>query len=157
MKKLVLGIIAVIITVAVVALYQFHKDEAIATAETPDVYQSDRPVYDQLVQELDSTEIYNDSIIYGYWFKPHEACYFNLFLHIDNTFVFKYYVVPNDSTIVDVVKRGSFVVDGEMIKLTADDGWDENVFNGIVYRKHNGTNFYLTDDEDGMYLVKGSD
>ena len=49
------------------------------------------------------------------------------------------------------------VVDGEMIKLTADDGWDENVFNGIVYRKHNGTNFYLTDDEDGMYLVKGSD
>jgi hypothetical protein len=55
------------------------------------------------------------------------------------------------------VKRGSFVVDGETIKLTADDGWDENVFNGIVYRKHNGTNYYLTDDEDGMYLVKGSD
>ena len=55
------------------------------------------------------------------------------------------------------MKRGSFVVDGEMIKLTADDGWDEDVFNGIVYRKHNGTNYYLTDDEDGMYLVKGSD
>ena len=105
MKKLVLGIIAVIIAIAIVALYQFRKDEVIATAETPDVYQSDRPVYDQLVQELDSTEIYNDSIIYGYWFKPHEACYFNLFLHIDNTFVFKYYVVPNDSTIVDVVKN----------------------------------------------------
>ena len=66
MKKLVLGIIAVIIAVAVVALYLFREDEAITTAETEDVYQSDRPVYDQLLQELDSTEIYNDSIIYGH-------------------------------------------------------------------------------------------
>lgn len=36
MKKLVLGIIAVIAAVAVVALYQFRKDEAITTAETVD-------------------------------------------------------------------------------------------------------------------------
>ena len=89
MKKLVLGIIAVIIAVAVVALYLFRQDEAITTAETEDVYQSDRPVYDQLLQELESPEIYNDSIIYGYWFKHHEACYFHLFLHVDNTFVKK--------------------------------------------------------------------
>ena len=45
-----------------------------------------------------------------------------------------------------------------MMKLEIESAKvDEKVFNGIVYRKHNGTNFYLTDDEDGMYLVKGSD
>ena len=34
---------------------------------------SHRPVYDRLLAELDSTEIYDDNILYGYWFKPHEA------------------------------------------------------------------------------------
>ena len=30
---------------------------------------SDHPITDRLYAELDSSEVYNDSIIYGYWFK----------------------------------------------------------------------------------------
>ena len=39
----------------------------------------------------------------------------------------------------------------------ADDGWDEKVFDGIMYHKNNGTNYYLTDKLGDLYLVKGSD
>ncbi len=32
---------------------------------------TNRPIYTQLKKELDSIEIYNDSIIYVFWFQPH--------------------------------------------------------------------------------------
>ncbi len=51
---------------------------------------STSPVYKKLIQELDTTEIYDDSIIYGYWFKPHEANSVNVFFHKDGTFEFKW-------------------------------------------------------------------
>lgn len=124
---------------------------------------SSRPIYDKLLAELDSTEIYNDSILYGYWFKPHEACAVNIFFHKDGRFEFKYYVVENDTTIIDVVKKGIFTI-GDMdasqtriVKMQADDGWDEKVFKGTVQYKNNGTNFYISDEDSGLYLVKGSD
>ena len=41
---------------------------------------SNRPIYSQLRRELDSTEIYNDSVVYGYWFQAHAATFVNLFL-----------------------------------------------------------------------------
>ena len=54
---------------------------------------SNHPITDMLYAELDSADIYNDSILYGYWFKPHEACVVNIFFHKDNTYEFKYYEV----------------------------------------------------------------
>ena len=98
----------------------------------------------------------NDSILYGYQFKPHEACYVNVFFHKDNTYEFKYYEVGKGDEIIDMNKNGTFTFDGKVITLASDDGWDE-YFNGVMYYKHNGTNFYLTDKEEGLYLVKGSD
>lgn len=124
---------------------------------------ADTPIYRQLLTELDSTEIYDDSIIYGYWFKPHEASAVNIFFHKDNTFEFKYYIVQNDTTIIDVVKKGTFNVgDADVnktrdITLVTEDGWNDGGFNGTIKYKNNRTHYYLEDKESGLYLVKGSD
>ena len=117
---------------------------------------SDHPITDMLFSELDSADVYNDSIIYGYWFKPHEASAVNIIFHKDNTYEFKYYLVDKEENIINKSKKGRFIIKGEVITLDSDDGWDE-FFNGVIYYKHNGTNFYLTDKEDGLYLVKGTD
>ena len=127
------------------------------------VVMSDHPITNRLYAELDSSEVYDDSILYGYWFKPHEASAVNIFFHKDNTFEFKYYIVQNDTTIIDVVKKGTFTI-GEadvnktrVITLVADDGWNDGVFNGKIKYKSNRTHYYLEDKESGLYLVKGSD
>lgn len=124
------------------------------------ITKTNKTIYDQLLEELDSTEIYNDSILYGYWFKPHEACAVNVFFHKNSRFELKYYIVENDTTIIDVDKKGTFTI-GEadknnhiMITMVSDDGWDD-YFNGVMYYKNNGTNSYLTDKEEGLYLIKG--
>ena len=80
---------------------------------------SDHPITDRLYAELDSSEVYNDSII-------------------------------------EKSKKGKFAFDGKVITLESDEGWND-YFNGVMYYKHNGTNFYLTDKEEGLYLLKGSD
>ena len=80
---------------------------------------SEHPITDRLYAELDSSEVYNDSII-------------------------------------DKFKEGRFTIADGLISLKSEDGWDD-YFNGVMYYKHNGTNFYLTDKEEGLYLVKGSD
>jgi len=126
---------------------------------------SDHPITDRLYAELDSSETYDDSILYGYWFKPHEASAVNIFFHKNGSFEFKYYILANDSTIVDVFKKGTFAIGDELnasnkkriITMVADDGWDSKVFNGIIEYKRNRTHYYLTDKNSGLYLVKGSD
>jgi len=110
---------------------------------------SNHPIYDQLAKELDSTEIYNDSVIYGYWFQPHAAAEINLFLHKDGGFELKY--------CGDIIK-GMFIIDGNIVRMTPDDGWGDLPIDGRLFHKHNGTNFYLTDsNKNELYLVKGSD
>ena len=110
---------------------------------------SNHPIYSQLRKELDSTEIYNDSIIYGYWFQPHAAASVNLFLHKNGEFDMKY---------CDVKIKGTFVLDRHVIRMKPDGDWGEISIDGRLFHKHNGTNFYLTDSkEEVFYLVKGSD
>lgn len=122
-----------------------------------------RPIYSQLLEELDSTEIFNDSIIYGYWFKPHEASAVNIFFHKNGRFEFKYYIAENDTTIIDVVKKGTFSVGDadinhqSVITLVADDGWDNNIFNGRLLHKRWRFFYSLENKESGLHLVKGSD
>ncbi len=118
---------------------------------------SDHPITDMLYAELDSADVYDDAVIQGYWFKPHEACYVNVFFHKDNTFKYKYYTVDNDDETTDHIKKGTYSIDGEVIRLVADDGWDGKEFDGVMYHKSNGTNYYLTDKDGDLYLVKGSD
>ena len=125
-------------------------------SDTATVEVSNHPITDMLYAELDSADIYNDSILYGYWFKPHEACDVNIFFHKDNTYEFKYYEVGKGDEIINKNKKGSFTFDGKVIKLTSNEGWND-YFNGVMYYKHNGINYYLTDKGEGLYLVKGSD
>ena len=128
----------------------------INTVDSTIIAVSDHPITDRLYAELDSSEVYNDSILYGYWFKPHEACYVNIFFHKDDTYEFKYYEVDKNDSIIEKLKKGKFAFDGKMITLESDAELND-YFNGVIYYKHNGTNFYLPDKEEGLYLVKGSD
>ena len=110
---------------------------------------SNCPIYSQLRMELDSTEIYNDSVVYGYWFQAHAATFVNLFLHKNGEFEMKY---------CDTEIKGTFVLDRHIIRMKPDGDWGDISIDGRLFHKHNGTNFYLTDSkEEVFYLVKGSD
>ena len=128
------------------------KETSTAVQKKTDTVISKHPILDQLYAELDSSEVYNDSILFGYWFKPHEAISVNIFFHKDNTYIFKYY----DNNLKDIIKKGTFTFDGKVVRLASDSGWDE-LFDGVLYYKHNGINYYLTDSDNELILVKGSD
>lgn len=113
-------------------------------------------VEEQLYAELDSDEVYDDKVLFGYWFKPHEANAVNIFLHKNYTYEFNYYIVNEKDSIIQLFKKGTFTFDGKVIKLSATEGWDK-IFNGELYYDHNGTNAFLTDKKESFYLVKGSD
>ena len=156
MKKFFPTIILIAVIAFAACNNKTRKDLTLEIQSDSSVVVSDHPITDRLYAELDSSEVYNDSILYGYWFKPHEACYVNIFFHKDNTYEFKYYEVGKDDSIIEKLKKGKFAFDGKMITLESNERWDD-YFNGVMYYKHNGTNFYLTDKEEGLYLVKGSD
>ena len=159
------SILTVIAALALTACKSGARNEVLHNEELDSAVMvtSKHPILDSLLTELDSSEIYNGSIIYGYWFKPHEACAVNIIFHKDGRFEFKYYIVENDTTIIDVIKKGTYTVSDmdasktRIVNMTADDGWDEKEFKGTLQYKNNGTNFYLSDEEIGLYLVKGSD
>ena len=151
MKKII-PLIALFLLMLVSCQHSGKDTTDVVVEEKSDAIISKHPILDQLYAELDSTEVYNDSILFGYWFKPHEAMSVNIFFHKNNTYEFKYY----DNGLQDVLKRGKFTFDGKVIRLESDIGWDE-LFDGIMYYKHNGTNYYLTDSDEELILVKGSD
>ena len=132
-----------------------NKQSQFQTEEHSESSDSVKSVRELLLEELDTTEIYNDSILYGYWFQPHAACVINIFFHKDGTYEFKYCENGKGNVVIDKLKKGTYSIKGEMITLTSDEGWDD-YFNGIMYYKNNGTNFYLTSQKDIFYLVKGS-
>ena len=70
MKKFY-SILTVISALALTACKSGAQNEALHNEE-PDtvIVTSKHPILDSLLTELDSSEIYNGSIIYGYWFKP---------------------------------------------------------------------------------------
>ena len=146
----VLGLVACKNGTQKVEPQRVESDSAVVAA-------SGHPVTDMLYAELDSSDVYNDSIILGYWFKPHEASAVNVFFHKNGRFEFKFYTVDENDKITDLFKKGAYTINGDEIRLVADDGWDEKVFDGVMYHKHNGTNYYMTDQTDDLYLVKGSD
>ena len=165
MNKLLNTIIMLISFVSLMACTTKSKEQSQyqEVEERTDTVALASSIYDQLLIELDSAEIYDDSILYGYWFKPHEASSVNIFFHKNGTFEFKYYIVLNDTTIIDVVKKGTFTISDadasntRAIKMISDDGCDDKAFKGKVLYKRNDTSFYLSDEESGLYLVKGSD
>ena len=118
---------------------------------------SDHPITDMLYAELDSSEVYNDSIIYGYWFKPHEASAVNVFFHKNGRFEFKFYTVDENDKITYQFKKVTFTIDDHEINMVSDDGWYDTGFGGVMYDCYNETNYLLSVNEGELYLVKGSD
>lgn len=163
MKKLLFFILFIIFIGCLICCPTFKENEAEVASEdshidfeedTSDVFE--HPVTEQLYAELDSNEVYDDNVLFGYWFKPHEANAVNIFLHKDYTYEFNYYIVNKKDSIIHLFKKGTFTVNGKVIKLSATEGWDK-IFNGELYYDHNGTNAFLTDKKESFYLVKGSD
>ena len=132
-----------------------NKQSKFQTGEQTVDNNSVKSVRDLLLDELDTTEIYNDSILCGYWFQPHAAGVINIFFHKDNSYEFKYCENRNDNEVIDKLKKGKYTINGDVITLTSEDGWDD-YFNGVMYYKNNGTNYYLTSQKGIFYLVKGS-
>lgn len=126
-------------------------------SDSSTVVVSDHPITDMLYAELDSSEVYNDSIIYGYWFKPHEASAVNVFFHKNGRFEFKFYTIGENDKITYQFKKGTFTIDDHEINMVSDDGWTDTRFYGVMYHRYNETNYLLSVNEDELYLVKGSD
>ena len=162
MKKFVLIILVLIGIGYLICCPSFRENgEEVLTESNYDAEDNisagfEPPVLDQLSAELDSDEIYDDGVLYGYWFKPHEANAVNIFLHKNNTYEFRYYIVDEKDSIISMFRKGTFTVEGKAIKLSSADGWN-SYFDGVLYYDNNGTNSYLTDKNEQFYLVKGSD
>jgi hypothetical protein len=163
MKKLFLFILVIICIGLLICCPSFRENEAEVASENTltdfdedTSYVFEHPVTELLYAELDSDEVYNEKVLFGYWFKPHEANAVNIFLHKDYTYEFNYYIRNEKNSIILYFKKGIFTFDGKVIQLSAPEGWDK-AFNGELYFEHNGTNAFLTDKTEFFYLVKGSD
>ena len=163
MKKLFVFILVIIGVGWLICCPFFReKEDDVASENTLTDIEEDtsaifeHPVTEQLYAELDSDEVYDEKVLFGYWFKPHEANAVNIFLHKDYTYEFNYYIVNEKDSIIKLFKKGTFAFDGKVIKLSAPEGWDK-AYNGELYYDHNGINAFLTDKTESFYLVKGSD
>ena len=162
MKKFVLIILVLVGVGYLICCPSFRESgddvpsETYYDAEEDNSAGVEHPVLDQLSAELNPDEIYDDGIIYGYWFKPHEANAVNLFLHKNSTFEFRYYIVDDNDSIIHLFRKGTFTFDSKAIKLSTPEGWEDS-FDGTLNYDNNGTNFSLTDKSETFYLVKGSD
>ena len=163
MKKLFLFILFIIFIGCLICCPSFREEETeVASENTLVDYEEnsssefEHPITEQLYAELDSDEVYDDKVLFGYWFKPHEANAVNIFLHKNYTYEFNYYIVNEKDSVIQLFKKGTFTFDGRVIKLSSAEGWDKT-FNGELYCDHNELNGYLTDKTESFYLVKGSD
>lgn len=92
--------------------------------------------------ELDSSDIFNDKVLYGSWFTPHEASIINITFNRDNTFEMNDYKQMGN-IFVHLTREGSFSINGETIKLKCNDG-EERIFEcieieGRIYLCNNNT------------------
>ncbi|MCH3994004.1 MAG: hypothetical protein LKE54_02940 [Prevotella sp.] len=80
--------------------------------------------------------------IYGLWFIPHEAdiC---IVLHKNHTFEDYTYRINKDSSITDVVIKGSFYMKGDSLMMKGENG-------GVKKLRH-----WKSGDDDNYYLTKG--
>lgn len=97
---------------------------------------------DKLLNEFDSATIYDDKVIYGMWFEPHNADH-HLVLHKD--FHFEYNSFEDNSEGIATVKTGNFALTADTLVLKANDGWTLK----LIYNK-------VWKDDPTKYLTKGT-
>lgn len=94
-----------------------------------------------------------DVDITGKWFEPHGASH-NIVFNQDSSFVYHTYSFPTSTTSQELIYTGKYRKEGIKISLSDEQGWKS-----VMYLRHNGTNYYLSDSikARGIYLVHGSE
>lgn len=116
--------------------------ESITEATTSDMFPWEDKVIDG--QDVDIT---------GKWFEPHGASH-NIVFNQDSSFVYHTYSFPTSTTSQELIYTGKYRKEGIKISLSDEQGWKS-----VMYIRHNGTNYYLSDSikARGIYLVHGSE
>lgn len=116
--------------------------ETIKESTTSDMFPWEDKVIDG--QDVDIT---------GKWFEPHGASH-NIVFNQDSSFVYHTYSFPTSTTSQELIYTGKYRKEGIKISLSDEQGWKS-----VMYLRHNGTNYYLSDSikARGIYLVHGSE
>ncbi|MCQ2215342.1 MAG: copper resistance protein NlpE [Bacteroidales bacterium] len=77
-------------------------------------------------EELDSSDVFNDKVLYGNWFTPHEASVMNITFNRDNTFKMKDYK-KDERDIIFRTREGTYSVNGETITLRCSNGENQTL------------------------------
>lgn len=118
-------------------------------------YESTR---DMLLEDLDSAEINDRSVLYGYWFKPHEASAVNIIFKKNNTFVMRDYEIEDDDHIIYYERIGTFELKEDSVYMSSKDGWYLSL--GYWNDSENTGKYLSLDDKNSVtglryFLVKG--
>lgn len=116
--------------------------ETIKESTTSDMFPWEDEVIDG--QDVDIT---------GKWSEPHGASH-NIVFKQDSSFVYHTYSFPTSTTSQELIYTGKYRKEGIKISLSDEQGWKS-----VMYLRHNGTNYYLSDSikARGIYLVHGSE
>lgn len=107
-----------------------------------------------LEEQLDSTSLYSSDILYGCWFKPHEARYENCVFFKDHTFNMVSFGLQELFQWNSPIITGTFSQKGDSIYLENEGGWKFS-----LRYENMGGEWYVTKEKGGeyeIYLVKGS-
>lgn len=140
MKKLMIGVFIALAASCRGGRFYNHQE---ANSYSPELDRLDDSLrYASLLKEMDSTELGDTKSIYGLWFIPHEAdiC---IVLHKNHTFEDYTYRINKDSSITDVVIKGSFYMKGDSLMMKGENG-------GVKKLRH-----WKSGDDDNYYLTKG--
>lgn len=91
-----------------------------------------------------------DADITGTWFEPHGANH-NIMFGLDSFFVYHTYSFLTPTASQELMFTGNAEKKVIMISLSNEQGWEF-----IMYLRHNGTNYFLSDSikTRGIYLVQ---
>ena len=116
------------------------------------ISQRDEDVMGILEKQLDSSRLYSSEILYGCWFKPHEACYENCVFFKNHTFNMVSYGLQELFQLNSPIITGSFSQKGDSIYLENEDGWKLS----LRYENIGGDWYVTKEGEYEVVLVKGS-
>ena len=125
-------------------------------------YDNSQTLTEETINESTATDMFpwedkvidgQDIDITGKWFEPHGADH-NIVFNKDSSFVYHTYTFPTSTTSQELIYTGKYRKEGIKISLSDEQGWKS-----VMYLRHNGTNYYLSDSikARGIYLVHGSE
>ena len=144
---LIIGVVLVLVIVFILTTNRYDNSQALTKETIKESTISDMlPWEDKVIdgQDVDIT---------GKWFEPHGASH-NIVFNQDSSFVYHTYSFPTSTTSQELIYTGKYRKEGIKISLSDEQGWES-----VMYLRHNGTNYFLSDSikSRGIYLVQGSE